>query len=36
VNSDGGSTDGTPEVVAAAEAGERHTILATHELSPVQ
>ncbi|HEY6548374.1 MAG TPA: glycosyl transferase family 2, partial [Vicinamibacteria bacterium] len=36
VNSDGGSTDGTPEVVAAAEAGEPHTILATHELSPVQ
>jgi hypothetical protein len=35
VNSDGGSKDGTPDVVAAAEAGSPHTILAVHELSPV-
>ena len=36
VNSDGGSTDGTPEVVAAAEVGEPQAIFATHELTPVQ
>jgi len=36
VNSDGGSTDGTPQVVATAGIGEPHTILAAHELSPVQ
>jgi hypothetical protein len=35
VNSDGGSTDGTPEEVAAAEVGSPATILATHELAPV-
>ena len=35
VNSDGGSTDGTPARVAAAEVGSPHTILAAHELSPV-
>jgi hypothetical protein len=36
VNSDGGSTDGTPEEVAAAEAGTPQAIFATHELTPVQ
>ena len=35
VNSDGGSQDGSPDVVAAAEAGSPHTILAVHDLSPV-
>jgi glycosyltransferase involved in cell wall biosynthesis len=35
VNSDGGSTDGTPARVAAADVGSPQTILATHELSPV-
>ena len=35
VNSDGGSTDGTPARVASAEVGSPHTILAAHELSPV-
>jgi hypothetical protein len=36
VNSDGGSSDGTPEVVAAAEIGEPARLLVAHELSPVQ
>lgn len=35
LNSDGGSTDGTPEVVKAAEIGERRLILARHPLRPV-
>jgi glycosyltransferase involved in cell wall biosynthesis len=35
VNSDGGSRDGTPEVVAAAEIGSPQTILARHPLGPV-
>jgi hypothetical protein len=35
VNSDGGSKDGTPAVVAATEVGSPHTILAAHELAPV-
>src|SRR5262245_17837368 len=35
VNSDGGSTDGTPAAVAAAEVGSAHAILAAHELAPV-
>jgi hypothetical protein len=36
VNSDGGSRDGTPGVVAATELGSPRTILASHPLSPVQ
>jgi glycosyltransferase involved in cell wall biosynthesis len=35
VNSDGGSRDGTPEVVAATEIGSPQTILARHPLGPV-
>lgn len=35
LNSDGGSTDGTPEVVKTAEVGERRLILARHPLRPV-
>jgi glycosyltransferase involved in cell wall biosynthesis len=35
VNSDGGSADGTPEVVAASEFRSPATILVTHELSPL-
>ncbi len=35
LNADGGSTDGTPEVVKAAEVGERRLILARHPLRPV-
>ena len=34
VNSDGGSEDGTPEVVAAAEFGSPRAILASHPLPP--
>ncbi|HEY8231666.1 MAG TPA: glycosyltransferase [Vicinamibacteria bacterium] len=36
VNSDGGSTDGTPQVVAAAEQASPSTILVRHPLSVVQ
>jgi hypothetical protein len=36
VNSDGGSKDGTPEVVAATEPGSPKAILATHPVPPVQ
>jgi glycosyltransferase involved in cell wall biosynthesis len=36
VNSDGGSTDGTREAVAAAEAPSAGAILVSHELTPVQ
>jgi glucosylglycerate synthase len=35
VNSDGGSRDGTPEVVASTEIGSPQTILARHPLGPV-
>jgi hypothetical protein len=35
VNSDGGSKDGTPDVVAKTEPGAPHAILASHPLSPV-
>jgi glycosyltransferase involved in cell wall biosynthesis len=35
VNSDGGSKDGTPEVVASTEPGSPQAILASHPLSPV-
>jgi glycosyltransferase involved in cell wall biosynthesis len=35
VNSDGGSKDGTPEVVASAELGSPSAILVSHPLSPV-
>lgn len=35
LNSDGGSTDGTRDVVRAAEVGERRLILARHPLRPV-
>jgi glycosyltransferase involved in cell wall biosynthesis len=35
VNSDGGSGDGTPEVVAATELGEPARLLVAHALSPV-
>jgi hypothetical protein len=35
VNSDGGSTDGTPEVVAETEIVSPHAILASHPVSPV-
>lgn len=35
LNSDGGSTDGTPEAVRAAEMGERRLILARHPVRPV-
>ncbi|MBI3932093.1 MAG: glycosyl transferase family 2 [Acidobacteria bacterium] len=35
VNSDGGSSDGTPEAVAAAEIANPGTILVSHALSPV-
>ena len=34
VNSDGGSKDGTPDVVAATELGSPQAILASHPLSP--
>jgi glycosyltransferase involved in cell wall biosynthesis len=36
VNSDGGSTDGTPDVVAASEFAAPDTILVSHQLTPVQ
>jgi hypothetical protein len=36
VNSDGGSRDGTPEVVARAEPGSPAAILASHPISPIQ
>ena len=36
VNSDGGSRDGTPEVVAATEVGSPQAILASHPIPPVQ
>jgi hypothetical protein len=36
VNSDGGSRDGTPEVVTHAEPGSPHAILASHPVSPAQ
>ena len=35
VNSDGGSRDGTPQVVASADFGSPHAILARHPLGPV-
>jgi glycosyltransferase involved in cell wall biosynthesis len=35
VNSDGGSRDGTPQVVASTDLGSPHTILARHPLGPV-
>ena len=35
VNSDGGSRDGTPQVVASTEIGSPQTILARHPLGPV-
>ncbi len=35
INSDGGSTDGTPEVVRSASINDYHTILAAHPLRPV-
>jgi glycosyltransferase involved in cell wall biosynthesis len=35
VNSDGGSTDGTPEVVAGVELASAQTLLVRHELGPV-
>jgi glycosyltransferase involved in cell wall biosynthesis len=35
VNSDGGSRDGTPQVVASTEIGSPRTILARHPLGPV-
>jgi hypothetical protein len=36
VNSDGGSRDGTPEVVAGADLGSPQAILAAHPIPPVQ
>jgi hypothetical protein len=36
VNSDGGSGDGTPDVVARAELGSPQAILASHPVSPAQ
>jgi glycosyltransferase involved in cell wall biosynthesis len=36
VNSDGGSRDGTPEVVAATELGSPEAILASHPIPPVE
>ena len=36
MNSDGGSRDGTPEVVAATEVGSPQAILASHPIPPVQ
>src|SRR5580765_7074281 len=35
VNSDGGSTDGTPEVVAGTEVGSARTLLMRHATRPV-
>ncbi len=35
VNSDGGSRDGTPEIVAAVDALAEHTLLVAHKLNPV-
>jgi glucosylglycerate synthase len=35
VNSDGGSKDGTPDVVAAAELASRDALLVSHRLNPV-
>jgi glucosylglycerate synthase len=35
VNSDGGSRDGTPEIVGAADAISEHTLLVSHKLNPV-
>lgn len=36
VNSDGGSTDGTPDVVASSDFAAPDTILVSHQLTPVQ
>jgi hypothetical protein len=36
VNSDGGSSDGTPQVVLNARAEDTHLLLLSHRLSPVQ